>query len=246
MNWLLEDHLATLRSEAFNAQVDLRFPSRGLVVLSLQAESLPNTEILGTIWREREDPSAAPTDRYVRGTDLVASYSETPDCPVSTEIYWRAWADASAGVLGAELWISAQTQLLDSLPQIRCTSLLPQADVLRLNVPDSDGSPAVPMDDAAVAAAAFAPGAFLFRPHGRSWSYCQLVQPADFLEQTVTLSDQPGAGLRLAYVVFQDHLEKGVIRRARVRGLFLPRERDAALAATAYQEFVASRLPLNT
>ena len=46
--------------------------------------------------------------------------------------------------------------------------------------------------------------------------------------------------------LFGEFLEKGVIRRARLQSLFLPRENDVQLAAEACQSIERRPLPLTT
>jgi hypothetical protein len=53
-------------------------------------------------------------------------------------------------------------------------------------------------------------------------------------------------GGRLRHRLFVSRLEKGVILRARVRGVLVIREDDCSLAAAAYHRFVKSPPPLTT
>jgi hypothetical protein len=46
--------------------------------------------------------------------------------------------------------------------------------------------------------------------------------------------------------LFSQQLEKGVILRARVRGTWLPADRDESLAAASYRNFAALDPPLTT
>jgi hypothetical protein len=52
--------------------------------------------------------------------------------------------------------------------------------------------------------------------------------------------------LLFAAELTQFGLEKGVILRARVRGVFVPRDRDETLVRAAWQAFVQSEPPLTT
>jgi hypothetical protein len=55
----------------------------------------------------------------------------------------------------------------------------------------------------------------------------------------------PGdAALRLRHRLLWQPLEKGVILRARVRGIFLPRQDDMRIAAACYRQFVVADPPL--
>jgi hypothetical protein len=63
------------------------------------------------------------------------------------------------------------------------------------------------------------------------------------------VSPAPESGarsLRLVHHLFPESLEKGVIRRGRVRGWFLPREGDADAAAERYRQWLAEPPPLTT
>ena len=52
--------------------------------------------------------------------------------------------------------------------------------------------------------------------------------------------------LRVSHQLFSERLEKGVILRARLRGVFLPRQRDTRVAAACYTAFAAAEPPLAT
>ena len=86
------------------------------------------------------------------------------------------------------------------------------------------------------------PGCFLFRRAG-TFSYAELVHPADFRQSTLAARESSSADVRLAHRLFHRRLEKGVILRSRLRGVFLPREHDMELAAAEYRRFAASEPP---
>ncbi|MDZ4820284.1 MAG: hypothetical protein SGJ20_15060, partial [Planctomycetota bacterium] len=66
----------------------------------------------------------------------------------------------------------------------------------------------------------------------------------DFASAEVAMDeDQP---LILSTTLFPDRLEKGVIRRGRICGWFMPVENDLATAAQLAREFVAEPPPLTT
>ena len=50
----------------------------------------------------------------------------------------------------------------------------------------------------------------------------------------------------LSHRLFAERLEKGVILRSRIRGLFVPRDHDTELAQSEYRRFAASEPPLTT
>jgi hypothetical protein len=89
-------------------------------------------------------------------------------------------------------------------------------------------------------------GCLLFRLPGGELSYAEMVHAADFQHDELSWEDRPHGVLRIAHRLFRTSLEKGVILRARVRGVFLPRQNDAAIAAECYAAFVAADPPLGT
>jgi hypothetical protein len=75
-------------------------------------------------------------------------------------------------------------------------------------------------------------------------SYAELPLPADCSSAEVEFSF-PEARVRLVRTrLVADRLEKGVIRRARICGWFLPSENDLAAAVELAKQFVDEPLPL--
>ncbi len=105
-----------------------------------------------------------------------------------------------------------------------------------------------------------APGCLLFRLPGDAWSFAAMVHPADctglelkrvrgsFLDfdpaDCTRVKVTRARAFRLAYRLFSGRLEKGVILRARLRCLLLPRDSDLSLAAAHYASFIAAEPPL--
>ena len=74
-------------------------------------------------------------------------------------------------------------------------------------------------------------------------SYVEMVHPSDF--RTVELTWRDGqAAVRTP--LFADRLEKGVIRRGRVRGWLVSSPGDLAAAERLFREFAESEPPLTT
>jgi hypothetical protein len=72
-----------------------------------------------------------------------------------------------------------------------------------------------------------------------------MIHPADFTEATVHVGERQRLQLTTALFA-REQLEKGVIRRARLCGMFMTRRHDCERAAEAYRRFVDSQLPLTT
>ena len=76
-------------------------------------------------------------------------------------------------------------------------------------------------------------------------SYIELVHPQDFISAQVVSADEE-SGFSINRTVFDCTLEKGVIVRARLFGLCVPRDNDVTLLREAYQSFLRRELPLTT
>jgi len=71
-----------------------------------------------------------------------------------------------------------------------------------------------------------------------------MVHPADFSGSELTEDDSAGGHVAIRHRLFVQRLEKGVLLRARVRGLLLAREADVELAAATYRSFAGLGPPL--
>jgi hypothetical protein len=110
-------------------------------------------------------------------------------------------------------------------------------DLARGRSPDSD--PVVPEFHASES-----PGCCLLRPIGSGPSYIEMVHPADFRQTTFEWTTDSSPVVRLSHRLFAERLEKGVILRSRIRGLFIVRSHDTETARTEYRRFAASEPPL--
>jgi hypothetical protein len=171
---------------------------------------------------------------------LVATYAPAGAGTVRPQIYWRLFRPEHIEGMGLDLIVSVQTDLLDSDPSMSTASILPVEGLLRLHGPGADQFEPLVIDDPAPLDA----GLLLFRLAGGRLSYVEMVHPSDFCRAGVRTEDAARHTARLSFPLFPGRLEKGVIRRARLRGCFLPREDDRSVAAALYGEFAASTPPL--
>ena len=239
-----------------------------LILGSLQATVLPATPKQGisqVAWLKQPlsdlrllqlcSPACSPTppalvDAYVRGRDLVASYAEAERGSVQPHVYFRA--DETGGAVGLELVLSMQTSMLDSQPESLVTSELSASEIfvldsVREQVPEPVAPSALPLDY--VGTAGRAAYVVLFRLTD-SLSYVEMVHPGDFvsvhLERSSSSAHQAAntAAYQLSWRLFPERLEKGVIRRCRMAGWFLPRENDQQRSADLFRRLIEQPLPL--
>jgi hypothetical protein len=231
--WTLDEALATLTSPQLPGEVDVLFPWHGFRWHCGAAGA--KIALLKVFTRASAGPTPETiVDCYQRGIDLVATYAQTPERNVRPQVYWR-YLEPN----GLELVLSSQTSLLDSQPLTSLESSLPEGEALgffdgqwrAINTSDWQ------TDDRA-------PRSVLIRPQAMtSHSYLELVHPTDFAGVQTASTD----GLvMLRWRLFPERLEKGVIRRGRVRGYVLPRNNDETVATKLAAEFAKSELVLST
>ena len=84
----------------------------------------------------------------------------------------------------------------------------------------------------------------------RSLRYVEMVHPHDVSRRIVQGPNPdryiPGSELAVRYALFGHDLEKGVVVRGRLRGLWIPTESGEADLREAYREFLALPPPLGT
>jgi hypothetical protein len=78
-----------------------------------------------------------------------------------------------------------------------------------------------------------APPILLYRPAGLAWTYAEMCHPHDGVGMT-----RDAATGAVRFQLFGHDLEKGVILRGRLRGLWLPREQDETTVRQEYARFV--------
>lgn len=157
-------------------------------------------------------------DAYARASDLVAVYAETEPETFSWQVYWRAAAPES-GVVLVDVILSYQTPLLESFPRVATHTVLPAGEVENLSG-ECD--------------------CVILRPTDCDWSYAEMTHPKD----RGTLQTLAAGEVQLVRELGGQFLEKGVIRRLRLRGAFLPRNNDRALTQRFGEQLAAETPPL--
>jgi hypothetical protein len=232
--WTISDTVATLNACDWTGALDVLFPWHGFVPTS---QALTGAALL-KVYTRASAGSAPETmvECYQRGADLVATYAQTLERNVRPQVYWRAVESEGLPARGGlEVILSAQTSLLDSQPQTIVESTLPASEVVCFG----SRSQVVKATKDTWQTDGNAPRAVLFRLPGGQASYLEMVHPSDFAGVMVQKS-------LVRWHLFPEHLEKGVIRRARVRGMLLAREGDEVAVPQLMQAFAQSALALST
>jgi len=181
-------------------------------------------------------------ERYVRGHDFIERCAPAGPHRITPSIYWRASFDKAISAARVELVLSAQTELLDSLPTWTVVSFVLGAQRFYT----CDLSQPTFADISALAKKMTVSESqehlFVFRIQSLGLSYAQMVHPSDFVSAEAPFDgNQP---LTLESTLFPEHLEKGVIRRGRICGWFMPVENDLETAVELARQFVDEPLPL--
>lgn len=264
--WKLDGTQAALDSAELIARLDLAQPHAGIKIALFDAgQESTSTRAARSNPLDRESldgdflcihlPDSHSkeeiVDCWMRGDDAVAVYAATARRAVRPEIYWRRLATNSPSAAGLELIVSVQTGLLDAPASVRVSTRLQSAELMWVQSVDDPANARrlAPGDQSPQMDRLNGSSVFVFRPasrtgNGAEFSYVQMVFPSDF--STASVQWTPSQETILNCELFPESLEKGVIRRARIRGFFVPRANDLAIAADLYNEFSASPLPLTT
>jgi len=205
-------------------------PQHGLHDVRINGRAIAGAELLAPRYLNSES-WPAPMDCFVRGGDLVVTYPFTHARSVRVQVYWRAVpleTTTSANCLAAiDVQISVQTPLLDSRPGMLLCSRFTEPSIARVSV-DAAKEEASPWVFGLAAGV----------------SYAEMIHPSDV--ETEAYSEVNGHA-QLTRGLFDGALEKGVILRARARGVFLTTEQATPdNIAALYEQFVNSPLPLTT
>lgn len=237
--WQFDDRVAHLAWGNDRAQVDLRSPSRG-VQLALAGSREAALEMLGV---ELGEANPELSDVFVRGGDLVATYAQTAERPARVQIYWRHMA-SDAERLTLDLIVSVQTSLLDSWPSLQTRSWLAARAVLPVSAsPDGDRfAPGKRVEFERTADQAT--GCLGFELNTAPLGYIEMIHPSDFWRGSLAPANDDQSRTVCSWELFPQQLEKGVILRARLRGVVLRKAPTSATLDELYSAFLAEKLPL--
>ncbi len=237
--WRIEGLQAQWSSAALELNLDISQPWTGIRQVRTGSSTLDPCRLF-TLRTETPQPLAL-CDHYVRGNDLIAHYQQSDWSP---SVYWSVPREED-GVVGLQMIVSAETELLGVTPRMIIGSQLAGVSVERLVDAAKEQFQPVAASADFLDSERGEPGVFLFRLHHLGISYVQMVHPSDF-EHTNTRVVKRGEQVTLEHDFLTEKLEKGVIRRGRLNGILVSSEDDHRLAIQAYNRLLVESPPLTT
>ncbi|MBX7075145.1 MAG: hypothetical protein K1X71_18535 [Pirellulales bacterium] len=228
--WRLANSVATLELDSLHARLDVGAPHQGMGFLGSPARALAIE--LGAA----RGSVGALIDCFARGNALIATYAPTEKWPVLLELDWRATAATANLPARIDLQVSVHTDRLDSDPELSIGATWTANEIFSY----SDKSNAwTARDDARHGELT---SLVVCRQAGDAPSYVQMIHPSDFCGQQFAARD---GDIALRAPLFRQRLEKGVIRRARIRAALVPRAHDLEIARGMYEQFAAEEADLS-
>jgi hypothetical protein len=181
---------------------------------------------------------------YVRERDLIARFGQSESDEYAFQLDWQLLSVDPPFLAGVELWLSIQTSLLDARPALEVICRSP--DALAWHSYQHDQL----LTDAQMVSIDDNPSVDVRHPErGPAALVCQaasaaglwLIEPSDQCHVAIVSADGDVA-MRLR--LFGHFMEKGVIRRARMRFLVANGELSIDKLSEAYRRFANSPLPL--
>ena len=236
--WIIESTTAHLQSGNLTAKIDLAFPNRGLLDVNLNSINLPLTQTLAVQFSEPPtEESEKKMTAYTRERDLIATYGKQVNQANHAEIMWRYMTSTNKtqSSVGVEVVATLQTgelyqpAILTSQTTLTCSNIStysPEGTWL-------DTKTNAPTANTIAILCHFSNGA----------SYLEIAHPMDAHGFTLNCSDK---STRWEFLLLDQEIEKGVIRRARIQGWWCrePLTEDAASELIAI--LANSPLPLTT
>ncbi len=121
MSWDLRDSIAKWQGSNWSVEVALKHAFRQPLLQIRDREKRTLLTVAVTPSEPQVKHSAAELllgDAYVRQNDLIAMFPESAPWPFGYQIDTRVLNDRPPDTLAVEIWLSIQTSLLDSHPQL--------------------------------------------------------------------------------------------------------------------------------
>jgi hypothetical protein len=239
--WRIEEHGAHLDCGLLQAFAVSAAENPGLIARSWNGQAVPRFAVLCSHGPKQRSEALSVAERFVRKTDLVECCDPVGPHRITRHIYWRASFDERLTAARIELILSAQTELLDSVPTWTVASCV--LDAQRFYTNDLQQHRFEDLSNSAKSCNAndSSEHLFVFRLERLGLSYAQMVHPSDFVSAHAPFERNPDL---VVSTLFPEHLEKGVIRRGRICGWFMPAENDLETAVALARQFVDEPLPL--
>lgn len=250
--WYLKNGLGKLSLGSLQGCLEVAQLGNGLNQLILD-----NKPLTGSLWKialgdEDEKPIAGAgelRETFQRGQDLFVSCTGPGDKPYRTSIYWRAEVSSSKAAYAIlSLIVSVETDTLGSQPQIEVRSNLAANEAIYLKTVGVISPRAETLADGGLEVVGNGEpcmlGGILYRLPGGQFSLLELTHPTDF--HSLHVQRETRGTWSTEWQLLGQFLEKGVIRRARMQAVILPRQNDINLAAECCSAFTTSDIPLST
>jgi hypothetical protein len=223
MQWSVEGHYASLQWAAWRWQFNRAQPTAGVTLVGPSTAPWQVLEI-----HPLPKHACQIDDGFARGSDLMVRYAQSAEDRFAFQIDFRAvpTPELASADCGFDIWLSVQTQLLDAHPSLEVTSGMPGGQWLALG---DDGQA---IDEGPVA---------MLTCQMPTGYVALLIHPSDQSQAELVSGDGQGR-LRL----FGNFMEKGVIRRGRLRCLVGSHHLAAIVLRQVYESFAHSPLPLTT
>ncbi len=236
--WKFEEGLANAAEQPWQLQLRPDRPADGIAV----RQASPTGWMLFGV-RPLPHHELHLVEAYARDTDLVLRFEQSRADTFAFQLNYR-WLSPALSVAakpndeaacpGIELWLSVQTDLLDSAPALSISSRSPAGEGWRTIAADElTSDQAVNSENA--------PGVVALTCKTEDCTGVWLMDPNDMLPvQILSQPDDEEQRLQL----FGDFMEKGVIRRARMRFQLIAGDLTTPRLQTLRQQFAESPLPL--
>jgi hypothetical protein len=242
VSWRAEGAGAHLKCGPLEALAGCHADGLDLIVERWRGTPASRIAVLCSSGPNKRSGALEVAEQYVRGNDLIARCHAIGPHRITPHIYWRASFEKALSAARVELVLSAQTELLDSVPTWTVVSFVPGAQrfyACDLSNPKFEDISAVAK---IMSAQESAQHLVVFRVASLDFSYAQMVHPSDFVSAEAPFDGSQPPTLEATF--FPEHLEKGVIRRGRICGWFMPAEKDLETAVALARQFVDEPLPL--
>jgi hypothetical protein len=230
MSWQLTNQHAVCSSDATSFELDPTHPSR-FTQISLKNSAATHWDAFAI--HPLPDHTMVPEEVYVRDNDLIARFRQSAGDEYAFQLDWRLLGSDGQFAAGVELWLSIQTELLDIRPEIEVACQGPRRHAWK------SVSHATLAGELTDSIDSDSPAAFVCEAEDSTGVW--MIDPSD-QAQTRIVSAPEDSMMRVRF--FGQFMEKGVIRRARMRFLVAPGEISTAHLASEYRAFANSPLPL--